>query len=51
MPAASWLRIERLKQLAVAEGFVDKKFLNASVEYQKNLYSQLLDEIDHLFGC
>jgi heterodisulfide reductase subunit C len=44
------LIIERLKQLAVSEGFVDEKFLNASVEYQNNLYSQLLDEINHLFG-
>ena len=44
------LIIERIKQLAVSEGFVAEKFLIAWKEYQKNLYSQLLDEINRLFG-
>jgi heterodisulfide reductase subunit C len=44
------LIIERIKQLAVSEGLVNEKFLIASQEYQKNLYSQLLDEINRLFG-
>lgn len=44
------LIIERLKQLAVSEGFVTEKFLIAWKDYQKNLYNQLLDEINLLFG-
>jgi heterodisulfide reductase subunit C len=44
------LIIERLKQLAVSEGFVAEKFPFAWKEYQNNLYSQLLDEINQLFG-
>jgi heterodisulfide reductase subunit C len=44
------LIIERLKKLAVSEGFVSAKFLLAWKEYQHPLYLQFLDEIDQLFG-
>ena len=44
------LIIEQIKELAVSEGFVSEKFLIAWKEYQQKLYSQLLDEINLLFG-
>jgi heterodisulfide reductase subunit C len=44
------LIIERLKQLAVSEGFVAEKFPLAWKEYQQSLYNQWLDEINLLFG-
>lgn len=44
------LIIERLKKLAVSEGFVDDKFPYAWKESHKSLYPHLIDEIDSLFG-
>lgn len=44
------LIIERLKQLAVSEGWATGKFLFAWKAYQESLYSHLLDDINRLFG-
>ncbi|MEJ2169410.1 MAG: 4Fe-4S dicluster domain-containing protein [Desulfobacterales bacterium] len=44
------LIIEHLRQLALSEGFVTKEFLLAWKDYQINIYTLLLDEIDILFG-
>jgi len=44
------LIIEHLRQLSLSEGFVTKQFLLAWKDYQINIYTLLLDEIDILFG-